>query len=101
MVYHGPSGGCKVCRARRVKVAVLSSSSMVVHILMVFSAIGPSPCVRTVFVKDTRVQAMATYLIAPTDLKIASFGNHVEASTRLQADNMQALASQIEGVDPH
>ena len=99
MVYHGPSGGCKVCRARRVKVAVLFFSS-IVGILILFSAIGPSPCVRTVSVKDTRVQAMAMYLIAPTDLKIGSFGNHVEASTQLLADNMQALESQIGGVDP-
>lgn len=72
MVYNGPSGGCKACRTRRVKVCFPQLYRPVILPLTFPSAINLDRRATIVFDANNHAQVMLMSLMVRTDLKMIS-----------------------------
>lgn len=99
MVYHGPSGGCKACRVRRVKVRI---PQVVVDIekLMLSSAIEANQPATTVFGDSKYAQPMEIRLMAPIDPRTMSFNDESTSTMGLKIPSIQYHAEQFRIMKP-
>ena len=98
MVYHGPSGGCRGCRTRRIKVGFPTRSFTGAKMLMPSSAIEPNQDATTAFGDGGPVQATTMCLTAPTDLKTKLSNAESKDRMLLKVQNNQGWAKRRRAV---